>query len=48
MPTDRPAFTLHQLGPDDLGMMAQVLGLFGEVFEEPETCGARRPGDAWM
>ncbi len=48
MSTDPSDVTLHQLGPDDLGLMAQLLDLFGGVFEEPQTYGAKRPDDAYM
>ena len=48
MENDRFDFTVQQLAPGDLGLMARMLDLFGEVFEEPETYGARRPDDAYL
>ena len=48
MPGDSDTFTLRQLGPADLDLMQRVLDLFGEVFDEPETYGAKRPDDAYL
>jgi len=41
-------YTLRQLGVDDLGCMNTLLHLFGEVFNEPDTYVAKRPGPAYL
>lgn len=35
--------TTHRLGPDDLGLMDDLLEMFGEAFGERETYGRARP-----
>lgn len=39
-----PALDVRQLGVDDLDLMNELLSVFGDAFEEPETYVARRPG----
>ncbi|SEF90762.1 AAC(3)-I family aminoglycoside N-acetyltransferase [Billgrantia desiderata] len=46
MPPD--PFTLTQLNPDDTALMHELLTVFGEAFNEVETYGAARPGQAYM
>ncbi|OUE39630.1 AAC(3)-I family aminoglycoside 3-N-acetyltransferase [Billgrantia desiderata SP1] len=41
-------FTLAQLNPDDTALMHELLTVFGEAFNEAETYGAARPGQAYM
>ena len=38
------SFTIHQLMPQDLGVMFAMLDMFGEAFEDVETYGKARPG----
>lgn len=40
--------SIEVLGPDDLARMHALLDLFGEVFDEPDTYGARRPGADYL
>jgi len=40
--------TLLVLGAGDAGPMRQLLGLFGEVFGEPETYAQTQPDDAYL
>lgn len=39
---------MRQLAPTDLALMDRMLSLMGEVFEDTQTYGARRPGPAWQ
>lgn len=39
---------IRQLAPTDLPLMDRMLDLMGEVFEDTDTYGARRPGAAWQ
>jgi aminoglycoside 3-N-acetyltransferase I len=41
-------YQLRQLTREDLGLMDELLLTFGEVFREPQTYGARRPGADYM
>jgi aminoglycoside 3-N-acetyltransferase I len=41
-------FTLTQLTPHDTALMHELLTVFGEAFNEVETYGAARPGQAYM
>lgn len=36
--------TIHRITPAEVGLMEALLTTFGEVFGEPETYGANRPG----
>jgi aminoglycoside 3-N-acetyltransferase I len=40
--------TLHQLGPDDLGLMDGLLAVFGQAFDDLPTYTGRRPGDDYL
>jgi len=40
--------TIHRLTPADGAQFAAMLDLFGAVFEEPETYGARRPDAGYI
>jgi aminoglycoside 3-N-acetyltransferase I len=46
--TERIPHAIRQLAPDDLALMDRMLALMGEVFEDRETYGARRPAPAWQ
>ncbi len=40
--SDTAPFATLELGPDDLGRMRELLGVFGDAFEDVETyCGAQ-------
>lgn len=38
-----PALDVRQLGVDDLDLMNELLSVFGDAFDEPETYRAKRP-----
>jgi len=41
-------FVVRQLGPGDAGELREMLAVFGDVFDEPETyCGAQ-PGTEYL
>ena len=42
------AYDIQRLGAGHLELMEDLLTLFGEVFEMPETYGAARPRKAYM
>ena len=42
------SFDVKRLGAADLGLMKDLLRLFGEVFAEPDTYLARMPSDAYL
>jgi aminoglycoside 3-N-acetyltransferase I len=44
-PTD---VRILQIGPDELGLMDHLLSTFGQVFDEVDTYGSNRPGEAYM
>lgn len=46
--TDSAAYTIRQLAVADIGLMRQLLHIFGEVFEEPETYTAAQPDDGYL
>jgi aminoglycoside 3-N-acetyltransferase I len=46
--TNSPPFTIRQLTADDLPFMHSLLSIFGEVFGEPDTYGAKRPDAAYL
>ena len=41
-------FSIHQIMPDDVGMMEALLTTFGEAFAEAETYGANRPSEDYL
>lgn len=41
-------FRIHPIAPDDTAMMAALLTVFGDAFEEVETYGANRPSAAYL
>jgi aminoglycoside 3-N-acetyltransferase I len=43
-----PGFTTSQLTPADLPLMRQLMLVFGEAFESPETFAKAKPGDAYF
>ncbi|HVY25857.1 MAG TPA: AAC(3)-I family aminoglycoside N-acetyltransferase [Polyangiaceae bacterium] len=42
------AYSCQQITASDLGLFHQLLGVFGEAFDEPETYGGARPSDAYL
>jgi ribosomal protein S18 acetylase RimI-like enzyme len=42
------AAEVRLLGPDDLSLMHQMLGMFGAAFEDPASYDDARPDDAWL
>ena len=42
------SFVCRQLGPGDIGLMEAVSSLFGEVFDETETCTGQRPSANYL
>jgi len=40
--------TIRALGPDDVGLMRALLGVFGEAFEDVETYCAAQPSSAYL
>ena len=40
--------TIRALGPDDVGLLRALLGVFGEAFEDVETYCAAQPGSAYL
>ena len=42
------AFTTRILGPDDVGQMRDLLGVFGEAFEDADTYCAAQPSQAYL
>lgn len=47
MPLTAPA-RIQRLTPSDVAMMAPLLDMFGQAFEEPEAYGEARPGRAYL
>lgn len=39
---------IRLLGPGDVGLLHELLTVFGEAFDEVETYGAARPGPAYL
>ena len=39
---------IHQLTPNDLPLMQDLLSMFGEAFDDLETYNAKRPVDAYL
>lgn len=46
--TDSAAYTIRQFAVADIGLMRELLGVFGEVFEEMETYTAAQPDDGYL
>jgi len=42
------AAEIRLLGPTDLSLMHQMLGMFGAAFEDPAGYDDARPDDAWL
>jgi aminoglycoside 3-N-acetyltransferase I len=42
------SLTIRMLGPDDIALMEGVSAMLGEAFNEPETYGGARPGEAYL
>ena len=40
--------TIRALGPDDVGLLRALLGVFGGAFEDVETYCAAQPGSAYL
>ena len=47
MPSAEPA-TIRVLGPDDVALMEELLGVFGDAFNEPGEYRALRPSQAYL
>jgi aminoglycoside 3-N-acetyltransferase I len=43
-----PNLHVHHLGPRDVPLVHEVLSVFGEAFEDPETYGAARPSQQYL
>lgn len=41
-------FTIDRLGVDDVAVMRELLAVFAEVFEDPETYLSRQPSDDYL
>jgi aminoglycoside 3-N-acetyltransferase I len=41
-------FTIHQIAPDEIALMAAMLTTFGAAFEEVETYSQNRPSAAYL
>ena len=41
-------FTIRALGPDDVGPMKALLGVFGQAFDDAETYCASQPGGLYL
>lgn len=46
--TDSAAHPVRQLTAKDIGLMRELLGVFGEVFEEMDTYTAAQPDDGYL
>jgi len=42
------AAEIRLLGPTDLSLMHQMLGVFGTAFEDPAAYDGARPDDVWL
>jgi aminoglycoside 3-N-acetyltransferase I len=42
------SLTIRMLGPDDIALMEGVSAMLGQAFNEPETYGGARPGEAYL
>jgi aminoglycoside 3-N-acetyltransferase I len=41
-------FTISQLGPDDLPLMEQLLDVFSDAFEDPDSYASARPAPVYL
>ncbi len=46
--TDSAAYTVRHLAADEIGLMRDLLGVFGDVFEEMETYTGAQPDDGYL
>jgi aminoglycoside 3-N-acetyltransferase I len=46
--SDSAELSLHQLTPDDVTLLQDLLTTFGEAFDEAATYGGNRPGAAYL
>lgn len=46
--TDRPSYTVCPLAAGDIGLMRNLLGIFGDAFEDRETYTAAQPDDGYL
>jgi len=44
----QPAFRVQRLAPSDFALLQGMLAMFGEAFEDVETYGRARPGQAYV
>jgi aminoglycoside 3-N-acetyltransferase I len=42
------SFSIHQIAPDEIALMAAMLTTFGAAFDEVETYGVNRPSAAYL
>lgn len=42
------SYRVHRIASDEVGLMADLLTLFGEAFDEPETYGSHRPDPGYL
>jgi aminoglycoside 3-N-acetyltransferase I len=40
--------TISRLGPSDIPLLRKLNALFGDAFADPDTYGAKPPGDAYL
>lgn len=43
-----PKYRISKLGSNDLGVMRQLLALYSEVFDDPDTYGSKPPSDDYL
>jgi len=46
--TESADYTVRHLAADEIGLMRDLLGVFGEVFEEMETYTGAQPDDGYL
>lgn len=46
--SDSHPFVIHELRPDDLGIMNEMLTLFGEAFNDAKTYSDKRPSADYL
>ena len=42
------SYSIRMLSPDDVALMEGMSAMFGHAFNEPETYGGARPGEAYL
>jgi len=46
--TDSPSYTVRSLAAGDIGLMRQLLDVFGDTFEDKETYTGAQPRDGYL